>query len=195
MLEPEHGSHPLRALKAADAKTLTDEIPAGLDNGSSNDIVHPAAVKRCHELQLDAADRRVERGGSPCVADLHLPGTQAGYQHRTTAYEDQLRIDAVLGKKAIIFSDPYERCPGHHRGVSEDKFRRSRGCRTFTSPTEENNEKKKESCDNFHEPLLVRAAVCCCRSRERFYGCRWRPDRTLSADTIYANAGIVVDDC
>ena len=44
----------------------------------------------------------------PGVADVHVTRSQASYQHRTAAYENELGINAVLCEEALLLRDPNE---------------------------------------------------------------------------------------
>ena len=73
-----------------------------------NHVIHPPAIEGRNELQLYTTDRSVESSGSSGVADVHVTRSQASYQHRTAAYENELGINAVLCEEALLLRDPNE---------------------------------------------------------------------------------------
>ena len=119
MFEPEQHSHPCGTADACDRELLAAQIFRPFDVRPGHQIVGIAAGEAREKLEIMACcDRRKHRAAAG-TADLQIARRQARNQGRGAANQDRLCIDAVLGKNALVGSDPKRHQARRDCGVTD----------------------------------------------------------------------------
>src|SRR5213594_4121104 len=127
MLQPEQPGHPDSSREALHPEALPAKILSALNARRSHQIIVQPVGERSDELKVCPANDRGHGRGGTRVADLNISCGKRRDEDRRLPDEDSIRRQTVLGKKALLLSDPKGGHTGVHSGVGDDDLRRRCG--------------------------------------------------------------------